>query len=208
MKKYLTLLLITFSMATQSLNAQLDMVFISEFSATSDNYANRLTWTIDNNQGASRFYIERCTRGNDFKTVGVLMATEKFSKESYTYSDTTTRQDTVMYRLRILSKTMMNVFYSRIVFVKSKMTSDSNNINIIGNPAKDKVSLRYNSTTVQQADLKIYNLYGRVVFNQKINSLVGDNLLTIPLNSNFAPGMYVLEMNNGISRQTAKFIKN
>jgi hypothetical protein len=206
MKKYLTLLLITSSIATQTLKAQLDMVFISDFSVTSDNYVNRLTWTIGNNHGANRFYVERSTKGNDFKTVAVLTATEKFSTESYTHSDTTTRQDTIMYRLRILSKTL-HVFYSRVVFVKSKMTSN-NNIKIIGNPAKDKVSLSYNSTTVQQADLKIYNLYGNVVFNQKIASLTGENLLTIPLSSDFAPGMYVIEMNNGFSSQTAKFIKN
>ena len=205
MKKYFILVLITSSIATQGLKAQLDMIFISDFSVASDNYVNRLSWNIANNYGANSFYVERSTKGNDFKTIAVLKATEKFSIESYTHSDTTIRQDTVMYRLRILSKTL-HVFYSRIVFVKSKMTSNYN-FKIIGNPANDKISLSYNSTTVQQADLKIYNLYGKVVFNQKITSSTGDNFLTIPLNSDFAPGMYVIEMNNGISRQAAKFIK-
>jgi len=205
MKKYFTLLLITFSIATQPLNAQLDMAFISDFSITSNNSVNRLSWTIEKNQGVGSFDVERSTNGKDFKTVAVLLATEKLNTESYIYSDTTTSLDMVMYRLKILSKTQ-HAFYSRVVLVKSKMIA-SYSIKVIGNPVKDKLSFNYNSKNAQQADIKVYSLCGKVIFSQKITSSSGNNLITIPLNSDFAPGMYVLEMNNGILSQTAKFIK-
>ena len=204
MKKCFTLLLITFSIATQTLKAQLDMAFISNFSITSNNSVNRLTWTIANNQGINSFDVERSTNGKDFKTVAVVMATEKYNTESYIYPDTTTSPDKIMYRLRILSKTQ-HAFYSTIALVKSKLTLN-HNIKILGNPAKEKLSFNYNSKNVQQADIKIYDLRGKLIFNQKISIFTGNNLITIPLISDFAPGMYVIEMSNGILSQTAKFI--
>jgi hypothetical protein len=143
--------------------------------------------------------------GNDFKVIAVLIATEKFGTENYAYADTATSTDKIMYRLRILNKTQ-HAFYSRIILVRSKMTTD-NNIRIIGNPVMDKLFFNYNSTNVQQADIKIYSLTGKIIFNQKISSFKGNNLITIPLSSGFAPGMYVIEINNDIASQTAKFVK-
>ena len=84
MKKIVTLLLISFSITTQSLNAQLDLAFISNFSANPTNSCNRLTWTIASNQSVNSFEIEKSTNGNDFKTIAVLVATENFNTENYT----------------------------------------------------------------------------------------------------------------------------
>ena len=206
MKKITLLLLINLSIATLSLNAQLDMAFISNFSAISTNSCNRLNWTIENNRGVSRFEVEKSTNGKDFKFIAVLIATEKFGIENYAYADTTIGTDTTMYRLRILTKSQYGSFYSRIILVRSKMATD-NDIRIIGNPVMDKLFFNYNSTNVQQTDIKIYSLAGKIVFNQKISSFKGNNLITIPLMSGFSPGMYVIEINNDTVSQTAKFVK-
>jgi len=205
MKKFFILLLITFSIATQSLNAQLDLAFISNFNAAPANSCNRLNWTIENNRAVNSFEVERSTNGKDFKIISVLLATEKFSIENYIYADTAIRADTIMYRLRILTKTQHD-FYSRIILVRSKMTPD-NNLRIMGNPVWDKLFLNFSSTKAQQADIKIYSLTGKILINQQISIFKGNNLITIPLSSNFAPGMYVLEINNDIISQTTKFVK-
>jgi len=205
MKKFITLLLITFSITTQSLNAQLDLAFISNFNAASTNCCNRLNWTIENNRAVNSFEVERSTNGKDFKIISVLLATEKFSIENYTYTDTAIHTDTIMYRLRILTKTQHD-FYSRIILVRSKMIPD-NNLRIMGNPIWDKLFLNFSSTKAQQADIKIYDLTGKNLIKQQISFFKGNNLITIPLSSNFAPGMYVLEINNDIISQTTKFVK-
>jgi len=205
MKKISTLLLIAFSIATQTLNAQLDLAFISNFSVNSTNSCNRLTWVIASNRAVNSFEIEKSTDGKNFKAIAVLIATEKFDTENYSYADTAITADTIMYRLRILNKSLHD-FYSRIILVRSKMIPD-NNIRIIGNPVRDKLFFNYSSTKVQQADIKIYSLTGKILFNQEISSFKGNNLITIPLSSGFAPGMYVIEINNDIASQTAKFVK-
>ena len=203
MKKIVTVLLIT--IVTHSLNAQLDLAFISNFSANSTNSNNRLNWVIENNRAANGFEIEKSTDGKNFKVIAVLIATEKFGTESYTYADTAIGADKIMYRLRILIKNQHD-FYSRIILVRSKVTPD-NNIRLMGNPVKDKLFFNYSSTKVQQTDIKIYSLTGKILFTQEISSFKGNNLITIPLGSDFAPGMYVLAINNDLISQTASFVK-
>ena len=206
MKKIITLLLIAVSITTQSLNAQLDLAFVSNFSGNSTTSCNHLSWTIASNQSISSFEIEKSTNGKDFKTIAVLIATEKFNTENYTYADTAIGADKIMYRLRVLIRRSQNDFYSRIIFVQSKMKPDDN-MRIIGNPVSDKLSFNYNSTEVRQATIKIYSLTGNILVNQKINSFKGNNLITIPLNSRFVSGMYVLEINTDILSQTLNFVK-
>lgn len=205
MKKISTLLLVIFSIATQTLNAQLDLAFISNFSASSTNSNNRLNWVIANNRAVNSFEVEKSTDGKDFKVIAVLLATEKFGTENYTYADTGTGADKAMYRLRILNKSQHD-FYSRIILVRSKVTT-VNNITLIGNPVKDKLFVNYSATKAQETNIKIYSLTGKVLFTQKLSSFKGNNLLTIPLSSAFASGIYVLEVNNDIVSQTATFVK-
>ena len=206
MKKIILLLLISFSITTQSLNAQLDLAFISNFSGNSTNSSNHLTWTIVSNQSVSSFEVEKSIDGKDFKTIAVLAATEKFNTENYTYADTAISADKIMYRLRVLIRRSQNDFYSRTIFVRSKTKLDDN-IRIMENPVRDRLSFNYNSAEVQQTAIKIYSLAGKILVSQKISSFKGNNLITIPLSSGFAPGIYVLELNNDIASQTLKFVK-
>ncbi|HEY5969706.1 MAG TPA: T9SS type A sorting domain-containing protein [Chitinophagaceae bacterium] len=206
MKKIITLLLISFSITAQSINAQLDLAFVSNFSANPTNSSNRLTWTIASNQSVSSFEVEKSTNGKDFKTIAILEVTEEFNTENYTYTDTAISADKIMYRLRVLIRRSQHDFYSRIIIVKSKTKLDDN-IRIMENPVKDKLFFSYNSAKVQVADIKIYSLTGKILVNQKISSFKGNNLITIPLSSVFAPGMYVIEINTDILNQTAKFVK-
>ena len=82
-----------------------------------------------------------------------------------------------------------------------------NNIKIIGNPVNDKLPLIIHAYTSQIIDVKIYDMSGRVMMSNKINSLEGNNMISFPLASTFKPNMYVVEVNNGTEIQTAKFIK-
>ena len=140
-----------------------------------------------------------------FKVIAGLIATEKFGTESYTYADTATGADNIMYRLRILNKSQHD-FYSKIILVRGKVAAD-NNIRFMGNPVKDKLFFNYSSTKVQQTDIRIYSLTGKILFTQKISCFKGNNLITIPLGSDIVTGIYVLEINNEIISQTSKFIK-
>ena len=205
MKKITILLFITFSIAGQSVNAQLDLAFVSNFSGTSSQSSNRLNWTIANNRAVYSFEIEKSTDGKEFKIIATVIATEKYNTEDYTYTDTAISTDKIMYRLRIVNRRQHD-FYSRIILVQSKIALD-NNIRVIENPVRDKLFFNFSSAKAQQADIKIYSLTGKILINQKICCFKGNNLITIPLSPASAPGIYVLEINNEFRSQTVKFVK-
>jgi len=164
-----------------------------------------LNWTIADNEIANDFEIERSFNGRDFTTVGVVFASEKMGTENYMYYETTSGTDKVMYRLKMIDKNR-EVNYSRILIFQLKSTT-TNNIKIIGNPVNDKLTFSYTSPATQMVDVKVYDMSGRIVLNNKINSLEGSNVISLPLSSTFKAGMYVVEVNNGTALQSSKFVK-
>ena len=164
-----------------------------------------LTWTVADNETANSFEVERSFNGRDFTTVAVVFASEKRGNEKYMFYETTTGTDKVMYRLKMIDKNH-EVDYSRILIFQLK-SATTNNIKIIGNPVNDKLTFSYTSSAAQMVDLKVYDISGRILLKNKVNSLEGSNVISLPLSSTFKAGMYVLEVNNGTEIQTSKFIK-
>jgi hypothetical protein len=164
-----------------------------------------LNWTVADNEIANIFEIERSFNGRDFTTVAIVFASGKMNTENYMYYETVTDNDKVMYRLKMIDKDR-EVNYSKILIFQLKSTTSSN-IKIIGNPVNDKLTFSYTSSATQLVDVKVYDMSGRVVLKNKVNSLEGSNVISLPLSSTFKPGMYVVEVNNGTELQSSKFVK-
>jgi hypothetical protein len=110
-----------------------------------------------------------------------------------------------MYRLKMTDKNH-EVNYSKILIFQLR-SAITNNIKIIGNTLNDKLSFSYTASAAQVADVKVYDMTGRMVLNNKVNSLEGSNVISLPLSSTFKAGMYVVEVNNGTEIQSSKFVK-
>lgn len=164
-----------------------------------------LNWAVADNETANSFEVERSTNGKDFSTIGLVFASEKIGMENYMFYETYTGSDKIMYRLKMTDKNH-EVDYSRILVFNTK-TNTSSDIKLIGNPVNDKLTFSYYSNTTQQVSIKVYDIAGKTLMSQKINSLEGTNMLSLPLNTTFKPGMYVVEVSNGTDRQVAKFVK-
>jgi len=171
------------------------------------NKSNRvsLDWKVASNETIDQFEIQRSYDGNEFKTIGIVFASEEKDKEDYMFYETINNFNKVMYRLKMIDKNN-KVTYSKILVFQTKATTASN-IKIIGNPVTDKLTFNYSSAAPQAIDIKIYDMTGKVIMNNKINSLEGNNTISFPLALNSKPNMYVLEVSNGSGIQTAKFIK-
>jgi len=98
------------------------------------------------------------------------------------------------------------VTYSKILVFLTK-TAASSGIKIITNPITDKLTLSYSSASNQSVEIKVYDLSGRIQLSQRMNAYEGSNLISLTISSAFKTGMYVVELNNGAERQTAKFVK-
>jgi len=164
-----------------------------------------LQWAVATNETADRFEIERSLDGKDFTTAGIVMSTEKFGAESYSFKETVT-SDKVFYRLKMYDNTRISE-YSKILAFQVKSASNSNQIKIINNPATDKLTLSFNSSVNQPVEIKVYDISGRTQMTQKMNVYQGSNLISLPLNSSFKTGVYIVKINNGTELQMAKFVK-
>jgi hypothetical protein len=164
-----------------------------------------LKWTVADNEVANNFEIERSFNGRDFTTVGLVFASEKIGTENYMFYETVNNSDKVMYRLKMIDKNH-EIDYSRILIFQSKATA-ANNIKIIGNPVNDKLTFSYTAPATQMVDVKVYDISGRTLLKNKLTSLEGNNVISLPLNSTFKAGMYIVEVNNGTELQSSKFIK-
>jgi len=165
-----------------------------------------LQWKVGNNETIDQFEVQRSYDGKEFKTIGLVFTSEKSGTENYLFYETINSYDKVMYRLKMTDKEG-GITYSRILVFQTKITTSNNNIKIIGNPVNDKITFNYTSYVAQVVDVKIYDMSGRVMMRNKINSLEGNNTISFPLASAFKPNMYLVEINNGAETQTAKFIK-
>ncbi len=163
-----------------------------------------LNWTVADNETVHSFEIERSVNGKDFTTAGVVFASEKFGTESYMFFETASTEK-VMYRLRMIDNTH-DIDYSRILIFQTKSLG-ATDIKVYGNPVKDKLTFSYTSNETEMVDVKVYDVTGKTLMSQKVNIADGSNMLSLPLNSTFKAGMYLVEVSNGADRQVARFVK-
>jgi len=132
------------------------------------NKSNRvsLEWNVAKNETIDQFEIQRSYDGNEFKTIGVVFASEKKDREDYMFYETINNFSKAMYRLKMIDKNN-KVSYSKILVFQSKDATTSN-IKIVGNPVTDKLTFNYSSFTAKAIDIKIYDIAGRVIISNKI----------------------------------------
>ena len=164
-----------------------------------------LQWKVGNNKTIDQFEVQRSYDGKDFKTIGLVFASEKNDIEDYMFYETIGSFDKVMYRLKMIGKDN-NVSYSKILVFQGQSVT-VNNIKIIGNPVSDQLTFNYTAQVARAIDVKVYDMSGKIMMTNKVNCFEGNNLINFTLASTLISSMYVVEVNNGNSIQTAKFIK-
>lgn len=172
------------------------------------NQNNKVTlqWKVADNETVNLFEVQRSTNGRDFTTVAVVFGSEKRGVEDYMFYETVNTNEKLMYRLKMIDNNG-DADFSKILLFQDKSGSGENNINISGNPVKDKLTFGYRSSYTQPIKIKIYDLSGRVQLNKKANSYEGSNMISLPLASTFKPGIYIVEVTDGVTSHFAKFIK-
>ena len=178
---------------------------LENFQGNLNNNRVNLQWTVSQNEISDKFEVERSTNGTQFSTVSLVFGTEKTGTDYYPYFETATAGK-LFYRLKITDKNRIVTYSNILVFQNNSITS--NDVKIIGNPAKDIFTLSFQSTENQVMNITVRDITGRQVIQQNINSSKGDNLASLPIPSTLNKGMYVVDLFDGVQHRTAKFVKN
>ena len=179
-------------------------VKLVSFQGNLNNGKISLQWTVAENEMNDRFEVQRSVDGKVFETASVIAASAKYGSENYYYNEAM-NADKSYYRLKMFDKNEV-VNYSKILVFKSTMVSNSA-MKIINNPTIDKLTMSYTSASNQAAQIRVYDMAGRLQMSQALNLYTGSNLISVQLNSAFKTGIYVVEITATSDRQTAKFVK-
>jgi Secretion system C-terminal sorting domain len=180
-------------------------VMLMSFQGNLNNGKVSLQWSVAENEEGDHFEVQRSADGATFATAAIVMVTDKYGSESYSYSETT-NAGKIYYRLKMVNDNQ-SVRYSKILAFQSSATSGNKALKIVNNPATDKLTLSFSSTNNQVVQIRLYDMAGRLQMDQKLNVYQGSNLVSLPLSSTFKTGMYAVELYAGSDRETAKFVK-
>jgi hypothetical protein len=163
-----------------------------------------ITWSVAENESGQYFQVEKSLDGKTFVAAGMIFNTIKKGNESYLYRETKTSYD--YYRLKVLNKDQ-TIAYSKIVVVRSNSAISNGEIRLTQNPVQSAVHFNYESSMNTISNISIYTITGTRLFTSKAAMHQGMNSYSLDISNKLASGTYILELQTGNQRSTAKFIK-
>lgn len=90
----------------------------------------------------------------------------------------------------------------------SKVAKHENNMQVVNNPFKERIIVDYNMVTATKADVKLFDITGRVLLNRQYGLQAGSNNFEINTNDVLLPpGNYILQVVTGSEVLTQKMVK-
>jgi hypothetical protein len=178
-------------------------IVLKIFSAKALTKTNLIEWTTATELNTKWHIVERSKNGiSDWKEIGKLAAAGNSTAEiNYTLED---KQPLTIgyYRLRT-EDFDGQVNFSNIVSV-TRESKQFNVSNVFPSPAVDKVTVEYETTSEGLITLRVYDIVGREVYNQPIETQIGVQQTEVPLQT-LASGLYIIQLIN-TSESTAPIV--
>lgn len=174
------------------------------------NYLNKvaqLNWEVVNEYNFSHYELERSTNGVGYlkvNTVNALGASD--IKRQYKYADdlSAVSGDVFYYRLKMVDIDGKSKYSNVIIIRKDQIKV--NGISIAPNPVTSGMTtVRFNAAISQTVELRVIDLSGRIVLRQQNQVVKGTNSLSVNNLDKLAPGMYVLQLNDGQMNANSRF---
>lgn len=184
----------------------LPVKLISFYGNSNTNNKISLSWKTGNNESVDRIEVERKINESDFVTVASVFGTQNKGEENYSLSEAVTTEGKIMYRLKLISKDQ-HIIYSKIILFNTEASSKTNRLAIVTNPVNENLNFRFIYSSTKTIDVKIYDMMGRLLLNQKVNAHEGANSFNVALPETINTGLYILHLNDNKEHYTAKFEK-
>lgn len=149
-------------------------------------------WSAQNEQDVNRYVVEFSTDGTNYNSGTTVTAIHQTINNNY--QATLYRYTQPLYYLRLkIFDADGSYRYSNVVVIKTNINPDPD-ISLVPNPAKDKVYLKFNSTTAGNADIRIVNSLGETVVKITKQVFAGENNFMIDHLSSNPNGNYIVQM--------------
>jgi hypothetical protein len=157
-----------------------------------------LTWVTTGEINNSHFEVERSFSGNNFKTIGLVLAPLSVlsDKNSYKFKDNSSElpgQTYAYYRLKQFDLDG-NFYYSSILRVKLQSPIGQIVMTVSPNPFVEKVTLGFEAVNNGSSILKVVNISGQSVLSKQANLSRGYNSLQLEGLGKLNAGVYILQL--------------
>ncbi len=163
---------------------------------TSDN-SILLSWQTATETNNAYFEIQKSIDGGQFSSVGRIKSKgNTTAKQSYSYEDNlgSNRPKKIYYRLKMVDKNY-NTTYAKVIEINAKWRSAD--FRIFPNPANTELTIFLSSS--DKAEIEISNAMGKLIMKN-------GNKTKIDI-STLSKGLYFINVKQGETRGTQKFIK-
>jgi hypothetical protein len=107
-----------------------------------------------------------------------------------------------------LTSSINKLFFGKIVTTGFSDTEYLlNELSLYPNPVLDQLQIEYLSTTLSLGEISILDINGKVVLEEKIINVIGENKQIIDISA-LTLGIYLCRINSGNKMNISKFIKS
>lgn len=171
-----------------------------------------LEWATSSEENFDHFEIEVVVGNDDYRLNRFVKIGEisgkggGLSNQQYVFIDTENDKSGVRYyRLKMIDLDG-SYAYSR---VRPVIFADKTEWHVYPNPSAGIFNIVYQANAGQEVNVKVYDLNGRLYLESKLKANGFLQKYQVNLSaSGFSSGLYLLEVNTGLEKQTFKVIKN
>lgn len=99
-----------------------------------------------------------------------------------------------------------NISFTSLTSVVEVDKDATGSLTIYPNPVKDLLRVLYVSTTSENVQLQLLNIQGKIIYQQQVKTLQGNNSIEIPVGT-FQNGLYLCRVVGENKSEIKKFIK-
>ncbi|HQW84070.1 MAG TPA: T9SS type A sorting domain-containing protein, partial [Ferruginibacter sp.] len=164
------------------------------FTATEKNKLVTLNWKIIAEKDVQSFEVERSLNNSNY--INVVTVTDPVLlnvQQSFTAKDDLggINNDVIYYRLKVNGKAG-EIKYSNIVVVRLQKISAA--VTVMPNPAKDFVSINFETEKEGQVTLRLIDNTGKIVLTNIYKALKGNNTIRIDNLLKYKKAVYVIQL--------------
>ena len=177
---------------------------LMNFEGRTEATGNNLYWATASEYNNDYFEVQKSIDGQSFETIGkVYGANNSNTTQEYDFTDTAIEMMTY-YRLKIVD-TEGKAEYSHTISLERSHTAVEG-LQITPVPAQNIATIQFNTTQAEQMNLAIYDLTGKLVSQEWINTQEGINTLYLEV-AQWQSGVYFLELSNNKESWVQRIIK-
>lgn len=186
-----------------SINNPLPFQLMS-FSGLLQNNGVQLNWSTLTEVNSKSFEIEKALDGRNFKNIATAIAAGNSNIiRSYSFFDATNLKPTAYYRLKLINSDGSFTYSNTVLITNGSFNSSF--VSVYPNPAREKVQLRFISSSINTILLLISDSDGKLVASKSINVIKGINSAEYNLNK-LPQGIYYFRL-VGIDNKIIKVLK-